>query len=264
MELTGSSSQTQTYPIWLDSTLNESAPIEFDFAHFDDFLNSITTNFNEINETATATTTTATATSLVSINNDNNEASSIQNKGNKDLENTLLLQPFDDWNGEELLLDFDASVIVNENTREVDMEATSTTNAIDQIDSPSAEITYDMLDFNLLSAADKGPLQVYDESSSMTNMSLSYSPASAAVDVGCLSSSFKRVRRTIDKKESNKAAAERYRLKKMREKEMLFSECELYAKKNVDLKRKISDIQTEISFIKSLLVEALIAKTSSS
>jgi len=66
--------------------------------------------------------------------------------------------------------------------------------------------------------------------------------------------------RTIDKKQSNKAAATKYRTKKVAEKETLFAECADYERKNGELKRLIGDCQTEISFIKSLLVEALIAK----
>lgn len=72
---------------------------------------------------------------------------------------------------------------------------------------------------------------------------------------------FRRTRgRTIDKKQSNKVAAVKYRNKKLKEREILFAECEEYEKKNAELKRKIEDTQTEISFIKSLLVEALIGK----
>ena len=76
------------------------------------------------------------------------------------------------------------------------------------------------------------------------------------------SDSIKRVksRARVDKKESNKAAAIRYRTKKTKERDDLFKECDLYAKKNGELKKRIDDLQTEISFIKSLLVEALIKK----
>lgn len=66
----------------------------------------------------------------------------------------------------------------------------------------------------------------------------------------------------VSKKESNKAAAIRYRTKKLKEKEQLFAECELYSKKNNELRSKIDDLQTRISCIKSLLVEALIKKNS--
>lgn len=66
--------------------------------------------------------------------------------------------------------------------------------------------------------------------------------------------------RVIDKKESNKVAAIKYRTKKLRERQTLFTECEEYEKRNAELKKKIDDTQTEISFIKSLLVEVLIAK----
>jgi hypothetical protein len=67
----------------------------------------------------------------------------------------------------------------------------------------------------------------------------------------------------VSKKESNRAAALRYREKKQREREQLFLECEFYAKKNSEMRKKIDDTMIEISFIKSLLVEALVAKKSS-
>jgi hypothetical protein len=74
------------------------------------------------------------------------------------------------------------------------------------------------------------------------------------------SSSSSNVKRLTDKRESNKQAALRYRNKKLKERDELFNECERYAVKNDLMKKKIDDIQTEISFIKSLLVDALIAK----
>lgn len=67
----------------------------------------------------------------------------------------------------------------------------------------------------------------------------------------------------IDKKESNKAAAIRYRSKKIKERNNLFLECDAYANKNATLKQRIDELQTEISFIKSLLVEALIKRNAS-
>jgi hypothetical protein len=62
----------------------------------------------------------------------------------------------------------------------------------------------------------------------------------------------------VNKKESNRAAAIRYRNKKLKERDELFAECERYAKKNADMRKRIDDTLTEISFIKSLLVEALV------
>lgn len=64
----------------------------------------------------------------------------------------------------------------------------------------------------------------------------------------------------VDKKESNKAAAVRYRCKKALEKDRLFAECEIYEKKNSDIKEKIGDLENEIDFIKNLLVQAFLAK----
>lgn len=69
--------------------------------------------------------------------------------------------------------------------------------------------------------------------------------------------------RTIDKKQSNKVAAVKYRNKKLKERDELFAECEKYATRNTQLRKMIEETQTEISFIKSLLVEALIARNKS-
>lgn len=66
--------------------------------------------------------------------------------------------------------------------------------------------------------------------------------------------------RTIDKKQSNKVAAVKYRNKKLKERDELFAECDKYASRNAQLRKMIEETQTEISFIKSLLVEALIAR----
>lgn len=65
---------------------------------------------------------------------------------------------------------------------------------------------------------------------------------------------------SIDKKESNKAAANRYRSKKLQERNQLFLECSLYAEKNAKLKQRKEDLEIEIGFIKSLLVDVLIKK----
>lgn len=104
-----------------------------------------------------------------------------------------------------------------------------------------------------------------DESSQFSFSSHSESKQDASSPMSTSTDGIKRVksRARVDKKESNKAAAIRYRTKKLKEKDELFRECELYAKKNGELKKKIDDLQTEISFIKSLLVEALIKKNKS-
>jgi len=63
-----------------------------------------------------------------------------------------------------------------------------------------------------------------------------------------------------DKKESNKAAATKYRMKKVREKGELFERRDELVKRNACMKKKIEDVQCEINYIKSLLLEALISK----
>ena len=64
----------------------------------------------------------------------------------------------------------------------------------------------------------------------------------------------------VNKRESNKLAAVRYRAKKGKERDQLFKECELLAKRNLYLKEKISDFEKQIGFIKSLLMQALANK----
>lgn len=64
----------------------------------------------------------------------------------------------------------------------------------------------------------------------------------------------------VNKRESNKVAAVRYRQRKAKERDQLFQECELYGKKNEDLKEKISDLEQQIGFIKSFLMQALAQK----
>ncbi len=70
----------------------------------------------------------------------------------------------------------------------------------------------------------------------------------------------KMVKRLDDQKIKNKEAVIKYRSKKNQKREELFRECEIFSKKNSELRMKCEDLQTEISLIKSLLVEALLAK----
>lgn len=69
-----------------------------------------------------------------------------------------------------------------------------------------------------------------------------------------------KTKRRIDKRESNKAAASRYRSKKSKEKDQLFAQCEIYEKANIELKEKIDNIESEINSIRNLLVHALLIK----
>ncbi len=64
----------------------------------------------------------------------------------------------------------------------------------------------------------------------------------------------------VNKRESNKIAAVRYRAKKVKEREALFKECDEMAARNAQLRTSISEIEQEIGFIKNLLVQALHAK----
>ncbi len=63
-----------------------------------------------------------------------------------------------------------------------------------------------------------------------------------------------------NKKESNKEAATRYRLKKLTEKERLFQTRMCLENENNEVKRKIEMASTEINYLKSLLVQMLLTK----
>lgn len=62
------------------------------------------------------------------------------------------------------------------------------------------------------------------------------------------------------KKESNKEAATRYRLKKLSEKDRLFQTRMCLENENNEVKRKIEMASTEINYLKSLLVQMLLTK----
>lgn len=157
---------------------------------------------------------------------------------------------------------------MNQTSRELTVSMTSRPSTsclteLAEVSSPSAELTFS----NLFAPTKSSPsahtlTSVASPSSSFFNEdsfdSLEENSATESVQA---KSYMRRTRgRNIDKKQSNKAAAIKYRNKKLQEKELLFAECNEYAKKNSELKKKIDEVQTEISFIKSLLVEALIAK----
>jgi len=85
----------------------------------------------------------------------------------------------------------------------------------------------------------------------------------ASESPGNKSSCLKRVQSNsgrVNKRESNKVAAVRYRAKKVKEREALFRECDEMAARNSQLRLNISEIEQEIGFIKNLLVQALHAK----
>jgi hypothetical protein len=69
----------------------------------------------------------------------------------------------------------------------------------------------------------------------------------------------KRIKKHI-KKESNKEAATRYRLKKMSEKDRLFETKQNLEKENDQMKKKIELLKTEIYYLKHILVQLLFNK----
>ena len=62
------------------------------------------------------------------------------------------------------------------------------------------------------------------------------------------------------KKESNKEAATRYRIKKLSEKDQLFETKVHLERQNDDTKKKIDHVQTEINYLKNLLCQVLLTK----
>jgi hypothetical protein len=65
-------------------------------------------------------------------------------------------------------------------------------------------------------------------------------------------------------RESNKEAANKYRLKKLSEKNNLFETSQYLEKENEHVKNKIEIVQTEINYLKTFLVQMIIGKNVSS
>lgn len=63
------------------------------------------------------------------------------------------------------------------------------------------------------------------------------------------------------KKESNKEAATRYRLKKISEKDKLFETRSNLERENDSVKRRIESVQTEINYLKNILVQMILTKS---
>jgi len=100
----------------------------------------------------------------------------------------------------------------------------------------------------------------FNQNLNLNTPNLDYESSASSSSSGHLNK-LKRVKSgRINKRESNKEAANKYRAKKTKERDQLFAECESYAKKNDEMKQKIGDIETEISLIKNLLVQAFLAK----
>ncbi len=62
------------------------------------------------------------------------------------------------------------------------------------------------------------------------------------------------------KRFSNKDAATKYRMKKLNEKDKLFETKTILEKENDDVKKKIDHVQTEVDYLKNLLVQMLLTK----
>ena len=162
---------------------------------------------------------------------------------------------------------------------EVEVEAASTSVLFDLNDLDTIKDVLDQFesfDAPASNQSSSSTLQSYDDSSSLS-ATCAYSPsplspqaAPTPLSMSSTSSSRKRaslqqqkrsvVDGRIDKLESNRAAAIRYRAKKLKEKESLFTELEFFANKNAATRASIDDLQAQINCIKSVLVDALIKK----
>ena len=100
----------------------------------------------------------------------------------------------------------------------------------------------------------------FNENLNRNTTSLDYESSTSSSSSGHINELKKVKSGRVNKRESNKEAANKYRAKKTKERDQLFAECESYAKKNDEMKQKIGDIETEISLIKNLLVQAFLAK----
>ena len=155
-----------------------------------------------------------------------------------------------------------------------DPPSIASSSTYDQLSSPSAEISLNSLKHHETydSESIESPATSYmnsEDSQMLSGAGDEDESILSASDLTRKSKTSKRLGRVktsdscVNKRESNKAAANRYRLKKLKERDELFNECETYELKNIELKRKIDDVQTEINCIKNLLVEALLTKKNS-
>jgi len=222
--------------ISMDQSTSDQTQIELDFRLDDQFLNSMI--FNEL---------------------DNNLFSAFYEDKNHSNNST-----FSDMS------DFIANQSYNDLLNPMDTPTLSEcSTALNDLDFVDQLIILDgqdpILDFDLID-------ELCNQSNENSNSSFDFSDESLSVmpsisDSPSSNSPHKRLKTSSgsigkNKKESNKAAANRYRSKKQKEKDDLFTECQLYELKNVDLKKEIEDVQSEINCIKNLLVEALITKSS--
>ncbi len=123
--------------------------------------------------------------------------------------------------------------------------------------------SFDLNDPKLFSFLNEIDLLSPESDSAYDSFSSSSSPSSES-DY-CISASTNEIqmvktKKGVEKRESNKAAASRYRSKKSKERNELFLQTEIYEKKNIELKEKIKDVETEINSIRSLLIQALLVK----
>jgi hypothetical protein len=154
----------------------------------------------------------------------------------------------------ENLFDF----VQNDNIQDfhiVQLESPSVSNIDIRIDSPVSSFN----DNDLSSTADNSNF----DTSSCSSIPMDFSSFSVSSKIKKSTQQQKRLQRSIlEKKEANKAATVRYRSKKVKERDELFAQVSEYSKKNLELKNRIENLQSEIGCIKNLIIQIYVKKNS--
>lgn len=134
---------------------------------------------------------------------------------------------------------------------------------LDDIESISSSLLFENYDLSLPTSPSTSSLLEQEIVSPVSNNNYESSGEEAGGNSSSSSSSaIGKVNKSgrVCKRVANKMAAGRYRLKKTKERDILFKECDEFEVKNGLLREKISDVELEIRCIKNLLVQALNAK----
>lgn len=154
----------------------------------------------------------------------------------------------------ENLFDF----VQNDNIQDfhiVQLESPSVSNIDIRIDSSESSFN----DNDLSSTADNSNF----DTSSCSSIPMDFSSFSVSSKTKKSMQQQKRLQRSIlEKKEANKAATVRYRSKKVKERDELFAQVSEYSKKNLELKNRIENLQSEIGCIKNLIIQIYVKKNS--
>lgn len=158
----------------------------------------------------------------------------------------------DDFNFENI--DLTSSIDIEIDNSEQSKNETSLFNSFDLNDPKLFQF---LNEIDLLSPESDSAYDSFSSSSSPSSES-DYCSSSSSTSTNEIQ--MVKTKKGVEKRESNKAAASRYRSKKSKERNELFLQTEIYEKKNSELKEKIKDVETEINSIRSLLIQALLIK----